>query len=276
VSHRYLRPMAALATIVYLAVPISAQPPGASFVRGELHAETPVNFMDYRIELEELNRRSDIHHADVHFDGAFEFRHVPAGDFTLRVLSNTGIVQQELVTINPQMTQLTVRLQPLPGKQPLTPGTISLTQLRHPPDRKAVQAYTTAQRFAASGKPEKAAEELEKAVRISPEFADAYVNLAVQHMRMRRFEEAAAETARAIEIAGPDPLRLCNLAYAQINLGQVQEALVSVRAALRLDASYPQAHFLLGSMLVAEAISHLKRAAETIPSARATLQRLAP
>ncbi len=72
---------------------------------------------------------------------------------------------------------------------------------------------------------------------------------------------------------------LCNLAYAQLNLGRVAESLASVRAALHLDSGYPQGHLILGSILAAdprtrtEAIPHLERAAETIPSARATLER---
>ena len=85
--------------------------------------------------------------------------------------------------------------------------------------------------------------------------------------------------ARAIEIAGPNPLRLCNLAYAQVFLGRRQEAQVTVRAALKLDAGYPQAHLILGTILagdqrtLAEAIPHLQRAAESLTSAQATLDR---
>ena len=78
------------------------------------------------------------------------------------------LVHQELVTVNPQTGPLTVRL-PAPAKKPSAPGTVSMTQLRHPPDRKAFQAFAAAQRFSESGQTEKAVEELEKAVRISPE-----------------------------------------------------------------------------------------------------------
>lgn len=111
----------------------------------------------------------------------------------------------------------------------------------------------SAQRFSESGQAEKAVEELEKAIRISPEYADAYNNLAVQHIRMGRFEEACGELARAI---------------------------ASARAALRLDSGSPQAHLILGSILAqdprtrAESIPHLERAAETLPSARASLEQV--
>jgi tetratricopeptide (TPR) repeat protein len=243
-----------------------------------LHSESAVNFRQYRIELEDVAHHADVFRADIAIDGSFEFRHLPAGEFLLRVTALNGdIIHQEFVPVNSHVGQLDVHLRT--GRKPSAPGTISVTQLRHPPDRKAIQAFSAAQRLAPSS-PEKAAEELEKAVRISPEFADAYTNLAVQHIRLRRFQEAVGELSRAIEIAGPDPLRLSNLAYAQINLSRVAESIGSVRAALRLDAGYPPAHLILGSILAAdprtraEAIPHLEQAAESIPAARAMLEKV--
>jgi tetratricopeptide (TPR) repeat protein len=286
VSNRCPRPLAAFATIVYLTIPcvtlfvtpVRSQPFDVSLLRGELHSESAVNFRDYRVELEDVTHHADIYRADVAIDGAFEFRHLPAGEFLLRVTALNGdIIHQEFVPVNSHAAQLDVRLRT--GRKPSAPGTISVTQLRHPPDRKAIQAFAAAQRLAASS-PEKAAEELEKAVRISPEFADAYTSLAVQHIRLRRFQEAVGELTRAIEIAGPNPLRLSNLAYAQINLSRVAESIGSVRAALRLDAGYPPAHLILGSILAAdprtraEAIPHLEQAAESIPAARVMLEKL--
>jgi hypothetical protein len=95
---------------------------------------------------------------------------------------------------------------------------------------------------------------------------------------MQRFEEAAPEQQRAIDLAGPNPVRLCNLAFAQANLGRFQEALATVRAALRLDAGFDRAHLLLGTLLAAdprtraEGIAHLERAAQTIQSAQTQLE----
>ena len=278
--NRCLRPLAVLTTIVCLTIPSNAQPSDVPVVKGELHSESPVNFREYRIELEDTTHHVEVYRTDVQLDGGFEFRHIPPAEYLLRVTSLSGeVIQQEFATVNPRIARLRVRLA-IPARQPSLPGTISMTQLRHPPDRKAIQAFAAAQRFAASGSPEKAADELRKAVRLSPEFADAYTNLAVQHIRMGRFQDAVDELTRAIEIAGSNPLMLCNLAYAQASLNRLPESLGSLRAALRLDASYPQAHLILGTILAAdartraEAIPHLERAAESIPSARATLERL--
>ena len=58
-----------------------------------------------------------------------------------------------------------------------------------------------------------------------------------------------AESARAIQIGGPDPRNLCNLATAQAQLNRFAEAEKSARAALRLDSGYLKANLVLGSIL---------------------------
>jgi Flp pilus assembly protein TadD len=213
-------------------------------------------------------------------DGNFQLRGLNSGEYVLRVLSVRGdLLHQEMVTVRRNTGTLAVRI-PASGRQPSAPGTISMTQLRHPPERKAYQAVVSAQRLAAAGQVEKAVEELEKAIRISPEYADAYNNLAVQHLRMGRFEEADAELTRSIAIAGPSPAALGNLAYAQSRLHRLPEAVAYARAALHLDSGFAQAHLILGLILVndprtrTESIQHLERAAATLPSARDALEKL--
>jgi tetratricopeptide (TPR) repeat protein len=232
------------------------------------------------VEVGDVSHSTDTRRAEVQFDGSFQLRDIHSGTYTLRVTTLRGdLVHQELVTVAPQTGPLTVRL-PTPRATPSAPDTISLTQLRHPPSRKAFHAMEAAQRYSESGQTEKAVEELEKAVRISPEYADAYNNLGVQHVRMGRFEQACDEFSRAIAIAGPSTSRLCNLAYAQRQLHRLPEAIASARAALRLDAGSAQAHLILGSILAidpgtrAESIPHLERAAETMPSARTILEKI--
>ena len=84
-----------------------------------------------------------------------------------------------------------------------------------------MHAFESALRLSSAGKYDDAASELEKAIRISPEFAEAHTNLAAQYFRMGRFEESMAESARAIQIGGPDPRNLCNLATAQARLQSI-------------------------------------------------------
>ena len=218
----------------------------------------------------------------VRLDGSFEFRDVANGEYTLHVTDGQGLtVHQQNVTIREPMSEVEVRLPKQDAIGGLTKaGTVSLTELTHPPDKKAVRAFQTALRFAEGGKYEEASTELEKAIRISPEFSAAHTNLAVQYFRLGRFEESAAESMRAIQIGGPKPLFLCNLATAQARLERYEEAEKSARAALRLDSRYIQANLILGFILVddparrSEGLKHLEKAAPAFDSARLFLERV--
>jgi hypothetical protein len=144
---------------------------------------------------------------DVQTDGSFEFRDIASGDYVLRVTDGFGLtVCREFVTIRDHMPELEVHL---PERESngagAGAGTVSVTQLMHPPDKKAVQAFKSALRFSSAGKYEDASSELEKAIHISPEFAEAHSNLAVQYFRLGRFEESIAESTHAIQIGGAGP-----------------------------------------------------------------------
>ena len=127
-----------------------------------------------------------------------------------------------------------------------------------------------AQKLSASGEHQKAAEELEKAVRVSPGFAEAWVNLAAQHLHAGLYEQALAELSRAGEIAKPTAVAYYDSAFASFALHRDDDAFRSVRQALRLDPQYPQAHYLLGTHLAAdrrtlpEGIAHLEQAYQAI------------
>ena len=282
-SNRCPRPLAVFLAIVSLGIPCRSQSTeSSSTVRGELRSDAPLPFHEYWVELSDATHFSDTRRVDVRPDGSFQMRDIHSGIYTLRVTTLGGdLVHQELVNVKPQSGLLTVQI-PASGGKPSAPGTISVTQLEHPPARKAVQAALSAQRFASAGKTERAVEELEKAIRISPEYADAYNNLAVENMRRGHFAEAAGELARALAIAGPNVVLLNNLAFAQSRLNLFPEAIASARAALHLDSGSAQAHLILGSILAgdprtrAEGIPHLERAAESLPSARAMLEKVRP
>jgi tetratricopeptide (TPR) repeat protein len=279
VSHRCLRLLAALIPVVFLTISVSAQTnDNITTLKGELHCDQGGVFNEYRIELTSIDHRADSsYRSDVQSDGSFQFREVRSGLYSLNVSTLMGNpVHQELVNVMQQAAPLKVRL---PGRVSTAgaPGTISVKQLLHPPNRKAFQAFAAAQRFSEAGNPGKAAVELERAIKISPDYADAYNNLAVQYMRLGRYEDACQELVKSLEVGGPHPQVLANLAYVQRHLRRYQEALVSAKAALRLDNSSAAAHLVIGSILAshpdtwAEGVKHLEIAAQTLASGRASL-----
>jgi tetratricopeptide (TPR) repeat protein len=250
-------------------------------VRGEVQLPPATLQHGYTIHLYDMNLHLETVHADIDMSGDFKLRGVTAGDYAVRIRDESGqLLCEEYLTLGERNPPLRFNISKEQPRQRPAGATISVRQLQHPPSSKAVQSFLTALRFSEAKQYEKAAEELEKAVRLSPEFAEAYTNLAAQHFRMGRFAESAAESRRAMELSSPNPRDLCNLALALWGLGLEAEALDEGKKALALDSSFASAHFVVGILLTrnpatqAEGIRHLERASPTMPSAAAALAQL--
>jgi tetratricopeptide (TPR) repeat protein len=280
VQREALRLLGAMSLFLCAVVPVKAQENELPVLRVDLKCENCGVIPEYTLELHETRGREKVETADLMADGTFTLRHVPYGDYQLIVTDPAGaMVHQEFLTVSEMMQTITVHLS-APVRQRPPEGPVSMTQLQHPPSRKALQAVLAAQKFSRAGNPEKAAEELQKAIQLSPYYVDAYINLAAQHIRLRRYAEAESECRRALEMTSPTPLLLTNLASAQFGLKQLDDAAGSARSALRLEPGYPQAHFILGLILavdtrtVHEGLQHLQKAAETMPSAQVEFEKV--
>lgn len=272
------RPLAVLAAVSFNTILSFAQPSELVVWKGELRCDSQRLFSGYTVEL------VDSHHAtaataDVQPDGTFEFRRVSGGEYQLRVSDGRGqeLYRSSVRTGDPG--DIEVRMPEEKTERPPSGG-VSVSQLLHPPDRKAVACAKEAGKFSQAGQYAKAAAELEKAVRISPDYADAHLNLGVQYLHLERYQEALDELQHALRIAPPTALALSNMAYAQHQLARYAEAIQSARESLRLDSGYLPAHYILGIVLartgqsIPEALSHLEKAADAFPSARVNLARL--
>ncbi|MBZ5636542.1 MAG: tetratricopeptide repeat protein [Acidobacteriia bacterium] len=102
-----------------------------------------------------------------------------------------------------------------------SPGTVSAKRLRHRPPKAARQAYDKAARIKDAGK---AALELEKAIALDSDFAEAHNDLGVVYTRLGRYPEAGAEFRRAIELVPEESLPHSNLAWVLSAMGQRAEA----------------------------------------------------
>lgn len=248
----------------------------ADAVRGELSINPPAAV---RAEL----TLSDLHGqkvatAPAGADGSFEFRRVPYGQYRLTVSDgDERPIHEEFITIHEQQPPIEIHVA-LPDKPRPGSGSVSAQELMHPPSKKAVKAVEAAQRLAEAGDHESAVEQLQKAVRLSPGYADAWTNLGAEHINLKQYEQAVRELTRASEIR-PSTIILCDMAYAQFALHRYAEGTQSAREAVRLDPASAPAHYLLGTFLerdrrtLGEAIAHLEIAARSMPSARAELDR---
>jgi tetratricopeptide (TPR) repeat protein len=255
-----------------------AQEPHTYDFKGSIHSETDLIYHGYVVELSGTAQH-ETWKSDVMSDGTFVVREIPDGDYLLRVKTYQGaVLKEQFVSVHGVATTVDVLL---PAAERTAPGgPVSLRELQHPPAAKALRAAAAAQRFSQEGEDGKAVEELQKAIRISPDFAAAHSNLAAEYIRMKNYTEARQEIQRALEITGPDAVDLCNLAFLDTAEHRIPQALDNVKAALRADPSNANAHYILGTLLLLdkrtaeEGVRHLERAAQTVPGARLMLSKL--
>jgi len=87
-----------------------------------------------------------------------------------------------------------------------------------------------------------AATDADAAIRLAPRNIKAYNLKATALNRLGRFEEAEAASQRSLElISEGNPAAYDNLAWAQLNLGKYQEAILSVDSAVRMNPNDAQA-----------------------------------
>ncbi|EKD22152.1 MAG: Tetratricopeptide TPR_2 repeat protein, partial [uncultured bacterium] len=99
------------------------------------------------------------------------------------------------------------------------------------------------------GKQEEASRLLEKTLHIDPKFVPAMKNLADVRMRQRRIEDAIPLYQKAVLLGVEDPELLNNYGVALFFKGEKKEAMLNIRAALRLNPDYAEARDNLRKIL---------------------------
>ena len=159
-------------------------------------------------------------------------------------------------------------------------ATISLAQLRHKIPGKALAAFSRALELARHREWQQGASELEAAVNLDPEFADAHGNLGVHYVMLEHLNQAITEFRRAIALDSATSLHHSNLALAYLLLHKSGEAKTEAQTAVLLDSRNAPGQYLLGFLLAqnpverGEAQKHLTYAAEEIPYAHLALMSL--
>jgi tetratricopeptide (TPR) repeat protein len=233
----------------------------------------------YLAALEDMASHAAAGKAEIASDGEFRLHDVPYGEYVLKIENYYGnVIAQSLVLVDAGNAAPVIYLPKEDAARPPSGG-VSAARLQHPPAKKALDAFIEAQKASRSGDYAKAARELERAIAISPEFADAYSNLGAQYIRLGRYEDGVSAISRAMEVGQASALDLGNLACAQLALHRLDDAERSASAALRMDPANPSAHYVLGTVLannpktLREGIAHLEKAAPTITVARLNLRR---
>lgn len=146
-----------------------------------------------------------------------------------------------------------------------------------------VAHYNLGQIYTVQGQPTKAQWEYEAVLRTDPSHLDATLNLGVALYRQRKFQEAAEASRRALTLSPRHPMALFNLGVTLLEMGQPDQAITWLTAALQEDQKRADTHYYLGhaylkQQRVAEAKRSLEKAIELNPDlqmAHLTLAKLA-
>ena len=134
----------------------------------------------------------------------------------------------------------------------------------------AVKLYEKARSLHQQGKLANSALAYRKAIKISPNFLEAYNNLGNVLLEQNKLKEATAAYRKALKVSPEHPILLNNLGNVLHLQGGFEKAETALRKAIHSNPEYADAHSNLGNTLVSlnktnEAISFYKKAISLNP-----------
>ena len=180
------------------------------------------------------------------FDGRFEIRGVPEGQYTIQVKTPLGEpVYRDVVTIHSFDTRLSIKLPPTSKERPVS-GLVSVKQLQHKPPKAARMAFDRGVKMFEKGDLARSLASLEEAVAIDPEYVQALNNLGSRYIMLGRLDEAISCLQRASTLDPNAAFIPANLAHAFLIKHQPAAAEPWARRAVALDGNDARNPYLLG------------------------------
>jgi tetratricopeptide (TPR) repeat protein len=204
-------------------------------VNGEIRSHGDAESNDFMVEVYDARSNAIIEREPVNH-GQFELNHVPAGSYSIRLVTAPGEtpIVEEFHEFEPGGSPLVLDLPERVANEPIS-GLVSVRDLQHPISKKAIQKAYEAQQLARANKVTKAIAMLEDAIRIDPAYRDAHLNLGVQYVRVGRTADARAQFQKALDIGPPAAPLYLDLALTSLALREYHGAEAFAHKALELD-----------------------------------------
>lgn len=206
--------------------------------------------------------------------GRFEFYGVAPGAYQLRLTGAAGtVVYEEPVFVNGGYQNLSIQVPAKSKTGGSTDATVSVRQLQHKVPAEAQKEFNKGSAASIKGDQPRALDHFQKAVRLDPEFADAFNGIGMGYAALGQLPQAADQFQKAIDLVSDHPGAAANLSIVLFKLKHYHEAGEMARRALKLNPGLLKLRYVLGVSLVngdgdkVEALENLKRATEEIPGA---------
>lgn len=210
--------------------------------------------------------------------GTFQFDGVPPGMYDLTVMSFRGdVIHRESLDARGSVLGLTIHLPEQRPAQAEPPSTVSVSALRHKPNKKARNEHDKGVKELNQRHWDKAIAHLKKAAALDPEYADAFTDLGVTYIRKKQNEDALAAFEKSLELDPNAPVTMTNASATLLILNRFPEAERIARQAMGIDPTNAGARYCLASALLGqnkslpEAMQYLTQIADQLPSARLLL-----
>jgi len=190
----------------------------------------------------------------VRFDGEFELRELPQGNYEVRLVDQRREVLATRQVSIPSYGSIDFKLEDAALSR--AGGAVSSYRLTHKVPSKARKSFERSEKEFKAGRSERALALVDEALAVDPEYADALHTRGVFHLGAREYSAATHYAA-----------------------GQPEAAERSARQALRFDPDSAKAHYLLALALIGqgkrteETRHSLEQASPTYPGAGAMLRR---
>lgn len=188
-------------------------------------------------------------------NGAFTFRNLEPGPYYLtvdagedfEVFKDTINIDRETSKLGPRILTIPVYLRLKPGS-PLTSKTVDASLASAP--KPALERYNKARELARAGNNKAAIEQLKEAISIFAEFGLAFNELGVQYLKLGQLDQALESLRSAVKLAPAAFSPRLNYGIALLNKKEFSQAEAELRRALKKNASSPTAHLYLGMSLI--------------------------
>ena len=245
---------------------------GSGVVRGQVSSDNPI-VGSLTVELFSPQHAGAIS-TNLEPDGGFEFHGVAPGQYELKLTGAAGaVVYQELVFISGDNQNLSIQMPARPKVARSSEATVSIRQLHHKVPAEAQREFSKGAIASAKKDKTNALDHFQKAVKLDPEYADAFNGIGIAYAALGQLQQAADQFQKAIDLVPDHPGAAANLSIVLCKLEHFHEAGEMARRALKLDPGLLKIRYVLGISLVTEgrnkqeALDNLQRAAAEIPKA---------